>query len=226
MAISANYGTVSEDILNRSLPIHLCPVGNIADRDSPIGNPKLEYLPANCEEIAAELRGMIERWKEAGKPLDHSVRHPFSAWAKTIGGILKVSGFADFLANYGIRKVNDDPLRRGLALLGADLHGEDWHRTEEWARRVVRLGVAKQVIPRADQESCQGRKRGIGVVLTDHRDETFTAETDTELLTLRLEKRRGRFGDDQPHPRYRFAVIDRVPISRMEDEGFGGCRSE
>ena len=93
LAISTNYGTVSEDILNRGLPSHLNPVGNVSDRTSPIGNPKLEFLPQYKEEIAAEIRGMIERWKEAGRPFDTSVRHPFSEWAATVGGILKVNGF-------------------------------------------------------------------------------------------------------------------------------------
>src|SRR5208337_4502187 len=77
LAISTNYGSVSEDLMNRGLPIHLNPVGNVADRVSPIGNPRLEYLPANKERIAAELRGMVERWKAAGQPLDEDVRHPF-----------------------------------------------------------------------------------------------------------------------------------------------------
>jgi hypothetical protein len=87
-AISTNYGTVSEDIANRSLPIHLSPVGNVADRQSPIGNPRLEFLPANKHRIAAELRGMVCRWKKAGMPLDENVRHPFSQWAKIVRGDL------------------------------------------------------------------------------------------------------------------------------------------
>lgn len=217
LAISTNFGTVSEDILNRSLPIHLNPVGSIADRKSPIGNPKLEYLPAHREEIAAEIRGMIERWKAAGKPLDNAVKHPFSVWAKTVGGILKFSGFEEFLGNYGTRKVSDDPLRRGLGLLRANLHGEDWHRADEWARR-AKLGIVKQVIPPGDQDSREGRKRGIGVVLSAHRDETFAVETENEILTLRLERKRGRFGEGQPQVRYRFALLEQVPIADKGDE--------
>ena len=88
-AISTNFGTVSEDIANRSLPIHLNPTGNVAERKSKIGNPKLEFLPMNKYRIAAELRGMVDRWKKAGKPLDEAVRHPFTPWAKTVGGILR-----------------------------------------------------------------------------------------------------------------------------------------
>ena len=213
IAISTNYGSVSEDILNRSLPIHLNPVGDVSERVSPIGNPKLEYLPAHRDEIAAELREMIERWKSAGRPLDKAVRHPFSLWAETVGGILAVNGFRGFLANYGVRKANDDPLRHGLGLLGAAKHGEAWYRPEVWALLAVELGLVKQVIPPSDQESGESRKRGVGVVLSNHRDETFTVETDSEVLTLSLERKRGRFGEKQPHFRYRFIVLDRQDLA-------------
>ena len=94
-------------------------VGNVADRKSPIGNPRLEFLPANKHRIAAELRGMVCRWKKAGMPLNENVRHPFSLWAKNVGGILLANGFKDFLTNYGQHKTLDDPLRHGLAILGA-----------------------------------------------------------------------------------------------------------
>lgn len=219
LAISTNYGLVNEDILNRSLPIHLSPVGDIADRECPLGNPKLEYLPTHREEIAAELRGMIEKWKEAGMPLDNSAKHPFSVWAKVIGGVLKINGFKDFLANYGTRKVSDEPLRRGLGLLGADLHGEAWHRADEWARRAVMLGLVKQVIPPGDQDTHEGRKRGIGVVLSAHRDELFVVETESKILTLQLKKFRGRLRkeDNQPHVGYRFNVIAEKQIPDEND---------
>ena len=213
LAISTNYGSVSEDILNRSLPIHLSPVGLINDRVSLIGNPKLEYLPENRNSIAAELRGMIERWRQAGCPLDHRVRHPFSVWAKTIGGVLSANGFSDFLANYGTRKVSDDPLRHGLALLGAKMHGEEWHRTEDWARLIVREGLTKQLIACGDRDSGEGLKRGTGAVMARHREEIFTVETEAEALSLKLERHRGRFGQKQPHYRYRFLVIDRKPLA-------------
>ena len=73
--------------------------GDVHDKETAIGNPKLDYLPANRDQIEAELRGMIERWKEAGRPLDETVRHSMTPWAKTIGGILVVNGFKDFLGN-------------------------------------------------------------------------------------------------------------------------------
>ena len=117
-AISTNHGNVSEDLMNRSLPVHLAPTGNVSDRVSPIGNPKMEYLPRHREQIQAELRGLVARWQAAGRPLDESIRHPMTDWARTIGGILRVNGFTDFLQNYGVRRTADDPLRQALGLLG------------------------------------------------------------------------------------------------------------
>ena len=220
LAISTNFGMASKDILNRSLPIHLSPKGNVADRHPDIGNPRHEFLPENREQIAAELRGMIDRWKAAGKPLDETVRHPFSLWAKTIGGILTVNGFTDFLANYRVRTTADDPLRRALAILGA-ARPDEWVTASDWAALTVKLGLVKEIISAGDRDSDEGRKRGIGRVLSSHQQETFVAEDDTAKMTLRLDKRRLRFDSDEPHPRYRFAKVaeEQLPEDQQDDQG-------
>jgi hypothetical protein len=211
VTITTNYGTVSADLMNRALPIHLSPIGNVADRVSPIGNPKLAYLPAHRDRIEAELRGLIERWKEAGRPLDNDVKHPFSGWAATIGGILKVNGFEDFLGNYSLRRTADDPLQKDLGLLGV-ARPDEWLRADTWARLAVNLGVAKTVIPEHDRHSDKARERGIGVVLSVHKDETFVVVTEDAELTLRLEKKRGRFDGAEPSTRYRFVRLVSTPI--------------
>src|SRR5262249_54864344 len=69
LMLNSNEGSLSIDLLNRSLPIRLAPTGDVTQRKSPIGNPKLEYLPANRAQIIAERQGMIDRWVKAGKPL-------------------------------------------------------------------------------------------------------------------------------------------------------------
>jgi len=134
-----------------------------------------------------------------------------------------VNGFTDFLANYGKRRVADDPLRQGIGLLGAAQDDEEWgrdggwRRPGEWARQATKLGLVKQIIPPGDQDSAEGRKRGIGVVLSAHRGETFSVETDSEVLHLRLEKKRSRFGEKQVHVRYRFVVEEKVPLDEDLD---------
>jgi hypothetical protein len=154
---------------------------------------------------------MIERWKSAGQPFDRDVRHPFSVWAKTIGGILRVNGFRDFLGNCGVRKTLDDPLRKGLGLLGAHAP-KQWLQASQWAKHVSELGLVQTVIPPADQDSEAGRARGIGVVLKAHRDETFQTETEEHKLTLRLEWRRGRFQASGVQVRYRFVRVDKEAL--------------
>ena len=225
VAISTNYGMLSTDLLNRSLPIHLDPVGNVADRKSPIGNPKLEFLPAHRARIEAELRGMVQRWTDAGMPLNKDVHHSFDQWAALIGGILAENGFEGFLSNYEIRKTAQDPLRFGLGEIGAydaslpDSARGQWRTAEEWADYAVDLGVMKSVISEADQGTEKGRERGMGVVLSAHREETFYAETDTEQLSLRLHKARRRFNEgEEPRTKYRFEVLERKPLPLDKEE--------
>ena len=212
VALTTNFGTVSDDLLNRGLPIHLEPVGDVAARVSPIGNPKLEFLPAQRDRIEAELRGMVEKWKDAGRPLDAAVKHPFGPWAQAVGGILAVNGFLDFLGNYTTRKTAAEPVRRALGLLGA-ARPDAWLRAAEWAGLAQALGLAGAIIPEAGRATDVGRERGMGVALSDHRDETFAAETEDDRLVLRLEKGRRRFvAGEEPSTRYRFAVLERQAI--------------
>jgi hypothetical protein len=223
VTVTTNHGTVSEDLMNRALPIHLNPVGDVADRRPAIGNPKLEYLPKNRARIEAELRGMVERWKAAGRPLDERVCHPFTDWARTVGGILLANGFTDFLGNYRARKSADDPVRRGLGLLGT-ARPDVWLRPDDWARLAVTLGLVKAVIPDGECDTDKSRERGVGVVLSAHRDETFVAETDDAVVSLVLEKKRARFGAGEATTRYRFATLRATPMP--EDEVVNAAAQE
>jgi hypothetical protein len=206
-----NGGSVSDDLLNRGLPIHLAPVGNVHKRTSPIGNPKHKYLPSHRSEIEGELRGMIARWRREGMPTDPEARHPCDAWARVVGGILRVNGFTDFLGNFGVRRTEDEPVRKALGHLGAYLPDE-WLTATEWAPVVGQLGLVGALIPKAERETSESRSRGLGKVLSGHEQETLVVETDDETLTLQLEKERRRLGGPEPKTRYRFAVLDRKPL--------------
>lgn len=220
LTINTNDGALSADLMNRSLPINLVLTGDIQDRVSPIGNPKLEFLPANRDRIDAELRGMIGKWKETGSPLDESIRHPMTPWARAIGGILKVNGFKDFLANYGARKTADDPIRESLAILGAAKPGKTL-RPMEWAEAAVKLGLAKTLLSPNERDTPKGRERAIGIVLKRHLGSTFHAQSETTRYRLRLEGgfRRWKPGNN-PHTRYVFTVLEEEAIP-VEGEGGG-----
>jgi hypothetical protein len=208
VTINTNAGSLSPDLMNRALSIHLAPRGDVQDRRTAIGNPKLEFLPQNRERIEAELRGMIERWKNAGRPLDETAKHPMTPWARTIGGILKANGFSDFLGNYATRKVADDPLREGLGILAAAKPGKEL-RPGEWAVVAVEQGLAKALFPNHERDTEKGRERAIGVLLSRHLEESFEARTEAKRLRLRLEGgfRRWVKGEN-PHTRYVFKVVE------------------
>ena len=215
VGISTNFGAVSEDILNRSLSIHLSPAGRVADLESPIGNPRLHYLPTHREGIAAELRGMIAKWSRAGMPRDESVKHGFSEWAAVVGGILKVNDIDGFLGNALTRRVADDPVRAAIALLGESVP-DTWLRPNDLVAQASKLGIRSVLIPKGNQENLASMTRGIGVTLSKYRREEFQVKNDTETLTLELETARRRFDGEEPHTRYRFTVIDRAPITEQD----------
>lgn len=220
VAVSTNDGAFSNDLLNLALPIRLAPVGNVEKCQSPLCNPKIELLPKNRLQIEAELRGMIERWKTAGRPLAMTVQHQFREWAQIIGGILHVNGFKDFLGNCSKATTEESPLRQGLGILGAS-RADAWLTSTEWSELVFELGLVRTLIAQADRENAKSRARGIGVLLSKHVDETFVAKTEDHLLTLRLEKARRRFAGENPSTRYQFRIIERrQPVC----EGF--ARSE
>ena len=206
--ISTNHGQVSEDLLNRSLHVHLKPRGDLTDRTSPIGNPLHEFLPKYRHQIAAELRGMIENWKEAGMPLDRDAKHPFALWAKTVGGILKFHNRGSFLANYGTRTTLD-PIRESIAMLGAHMP-DQWKRVGEWAELCHRLGFTRTILQTGFQAAPGGRAIGIGKLLSAYEKQTFVAETEECNMTLLLEKARPSASipaADKRKVHYRFRVI-------------------
>lgn len=216
VTINTNDGSLSPDLMNRALSIHLAPKGDVQARKTPIGNPKLEFLPQHQERIDAELRGMIERWKKAGCPLDETAKHPMTPWARTIGGILKVSGLSDFLGNYHIRKIADDPIREALGILGAAKPGQEL-RPMDWGKASQEQGLAKTLISNHERDTEKGRERAMGVLLSRHLEETFEGKTETHRLTMRLEGGIRRWAEGaNPHTRYVFRVIKEEPLD-VED---------
>ena len=213
VVLNTNDGALSTDLLNRSLPIHLDSRGDIRDRRSRIGNPKLEFLPANRGRIEAELRGMIDRWRASGCPLDRDVAHSMTPWARVVGGILRECGFKDFLANHGSRKASDEPLRRAIGILGAVQPGKPL-KPKEWAEIAVEHGLVKVLIPPNERDTAKGRERAIGVLLSPLRGETFEASTETVRYRLRLEGGLLRWKPgENPHVRYRFEVIEEEELA-------------
>jgi hypothetical protein len=211
--LNTNEGSLSIDLLNRSLPIRLNPTGDISERIARAksqlgGDIKHEWLPAHRDEIDAELWGMSDKWLTAGKPLDKAVRHPMGPWAQTIGGILGLNGFKDFLSNYNATRAAADPIREALGILAFHAGGQH-RRAGDLAKLAVAQGLVKTLLPKCDAANEAAGQRAMGVLLSPYVGETFTATTATEKFTYKLKRQQGRFGKPHPHFRYTFEQIAR-----------------
>lgn len=202
--LNTNEESLSIDLLNRSLPIRLEAKGDLTERITRVkamlgGDVKHEWLPANQNKIQAELWGMINRWLKEGKPLDKTVRHPMGPWAATIGGILMVNGFTDFLANYSTTRAVADPMREALGILAFNA-GNEYQRVGDLATLAVTVGLHKILLPGVDPSNEPACQRAMGKTLSSYPDETFTATTASERIVYRLmRKKQGRFGEQHPH---------------------------
>lgn len=221
--LNTNEGSLSIDLLNRALPIRLNPTGDLTERIVKAkgllgGDVKHEWLPTHRDQIEAELWGMIDRWLKEGKPLDKSVKHPMGPWAQTIGGILMVNGFKDFLANYSTTRAAADPIREALGILAFHT-GPEPKRAGELAKIAITQGLGKILLAGADSANEAACQRAMGVMLSPYAGETFTARSATERVSYRLKRQQGRFGEAHPHYRYTFEEIGREAVSASDQNG-------
>jgi hypothetical protein len=213
VCLNTNEGSLSIDLLNRSLPIRLNPTGDLHERLTRAkaklgGDVKHEWLPAHRDQIDAELWGMIDRWRKEGKPLDESVRHPMGPWAQTIGGILMANGFKGFLANYSATRSAADPTREALGILAFHSGGQA-RRVGELVRIAIDQGLATTLFPRGGASNEAASQRAMGVTLTPYVGETFMARSAAERITYRLKKESKRWEGELPHHRYTFEEVSR-----------------
>ncbi len=221
--LNTNEGSLSIDLLNRSLPIRLDPSGDLSDRIAKAkerlgGDVKHEWLPAHQGQIEAELWGMIDRWFKEGKPLDASIHHPMGPWAATIGGILQVNGFKDFLANYSATRSAADPIREAIGILAFHAGGKP-KRARDLAQLAVTQGLHKTLLVGVDSSNTAACERQIGVMLSPYVGESFTAPTVGKKLTYRLKKEQGRWNEESPHYRYTF---EQIAYEVITEEAQGG----
>lgn len=222
--LNTNEGVLSADLLNRSLHIGLHSTGDMEERlararEKLGGDVKTEWLPANQPSIQAELWGMVNKWLKEGKPLDENVKYPMAPWAKTIGGILMVNGFKDFLGNYRATRAAVDLVREAigqLAFYASNKARSDNVRalaTKDLGKLVVDKGLDKTLVPRVSNEAAVERE--IGRRLSPYDGETFTVCTATETITYKLHKKADRWttGSDNVSYRYVFEEIKRSPAT-------------
>ncbi len=219
--INTNEGVFSKDFLNRSLLSHLTPKGDVTEthRNCPIGDP-MEYLDKNREQLDAELRGMIERWKKAGKPLlpDAPEGHRMVDCTRTLGGILQVNGFKDFLGNYRSVRAAYDPIGQSLGIMAAAQPGREM-TAREWAAQAVTQGLDNLFGPGSrGREKVLSQEREMGWKLKAFINHTVEFVTeDGGRLRFKLHKDKRRWGGLDPHFRYWFEPEDEATKDAVKE---------
>lgn len=110
--LSMNGMKTTPDLAERGILIRLAYEGATSCREY-VHNDLLAFVQEHRAEIIAALFGMIEHWKEQGRPSGRA-SHRFTYMACTIGGILDSCGIADpceglgFLSNHqeSIQSIN------------------------------------------------------------------------------------------------------------------------
>ena len=82
----------------------------------------------------------------------------------------------------------------------------------EWAKTVGDPRACSHADSRARPRERRQPDQGHGHRLSAHKQETFTAEDESRLLTLQLEKSRRRQGGDKAKVYYRFKLLGNEPL--------------
>ncbi len=128
--LNTNEGSLSIDLLNRSLPIRLDPSGDLSDRIVRAksllgGDVKHEWLPAHQEpDRSRDLGHDRPLGKRKGSPW---ITRFIIQWVRGLqpsAVFFQVSGFKDFLANYSATRSAADPIREAIGILAFYAEGK------------------------------------------------------------------------------------------------------
>jgi hypothetical protein len=97
--LTSNDAVPTDDLLQRCIHIHLHFEGQVERREFAIKEDELkQFVTENREALISLLAGMVERWKDVGRPM---VKTPcrFEKCGNLIGSILHANGLPGFLSN-------------------------------------------------------------------------------------------------------------------------------
>ncbi len=142
--LTANGASLTPDLADRSVVVNLVYEGPVANRsfrhDCPVASAK-----ANRPTLLGELAGIIEKWKEQGRPLA-APNHRLGVWSQIMGGILHACGFVGFLENQAAAIAEIDSSMEEIIALAeyvldkekpgyyrlAESDGQDGKRPSDW----------------------------------------------------------------------------------------------
>ncbi|GFO81971.1 MAG: hypothetical protein A49_15980 [Methyloceanibacter sp.] len=179
--LTVNNGLMSRDLATRCMPINLYYEGPAEQRE--FTNPDLEeYAVANRQAILAELVGMVARWVEAGRPDGKGYRGRFNRWAKTIGGVLAVSGFEGFLGNWAEMTSQMSTEADEITKLASVVLNLKRVNLDLTAKELVQIAREHELFEQAVSKGGRGAVQSLGHHLVPFKGMTIKVDDDVEVI--------------------------------------------
>lgn len=112
------------EIAKRIVPIRLLPSTETPEDRQDFKHPRLvEYVTQERERVLGALMGLLENWRQSGRPLHHGGFGGFERWTQVVGGIMHAAGYPEWLTNMREwRSASDDSTQEHAELVRA------WHQ--------------------------------------------------------------------------------------------------
>jgi len=144
--ITMNAAQFNQDLTSRALPIEFYLDEEIDTQRRSFTHGSLDkFVLHNRVRILQELCGMVETWKEKGRPLCKK-NFRFHEWTAEIGGILLANGFTAFLDNLEAAQADYDQVAHEIGRLFEDF--------------INRAMTAEELIKSAAQQNLFSEIRG------------------------------------------------------------------
>lgn len=181
---TGNNVECSTEIAKRCVPIRLQPKGPNPERRTNFHYPNLwDHVSGSRRKILSCLIGMVENWIEKGRPKGTTRIGGFESWSESIGGILHVNGFHEWMKNASDWLENSDAdtiEMTHFVTVWADRLGTHWVSTGQILDAIQGTEVFEWIFSRKDP------KRLIGRILSNY--------TDAPIDKYIIRKRRGGSG--------------------------------
>jgi len=138
--LTMNQTKLSPDLRRRQIPINLH--SDVDPRTRRFKTSDLaQFVADNRTLILGELLGMVEQWKDRGKPIPepapgHSMGQE---WAATVNGILEANDLKGFLSNFEESVMAFDPDMETIQTICQGCHGQEARIPSEWVPELKHL---------------------------------------------------------------------------------------
>ncbi|MBP7653427.1 hypothetical protein KA977_08395 [Candidatus Dependentiae bacterium] len=169
-----NDAQLCRDLITRTIPVNLYYGGNPRKRKFGATKDIDGFITKHRTDIIAELRGMIEIFKQQGMPIRNDVNHRCNIWAETIGGILMCSGYDKFLSNMEESENEMNAELQDLLELALG-NPNEFKEPKDWAI----LAESKQLLPDLMNKRNHGKAIYIGNIFRRYEETSISTGSGT-----------------------------------------------